>query len=199
MLNLVEYGKHFEQLGPITVGGNNKDNPILLQELVDAVEITKAKQILEIGFNNGGGALAFLMAPSEPTVMSVDCNQNNQSSIYLSGEFYGRFYFKQMNSDDLMKVFKPTNFDLVYIDGDHHIQGVQRDITSSIELKIPYILFDDTENKSHPYIVEIVHVGVEQHIWEIVKTYNNKILVRVTNDKTNDDGAINSRSTKETI
>ena len=196
MINLDNYTEHFKNLGPITVGGNNPEHPILLQELADAVEITQAKHILEIGFNNGGGTLAFLMAEGEPIVTAVDVNQNPQSSLYLSGEFFGRFFFKHMDSSHLPRVFAGTNFDLAYIDGDHSWKGVQQDIVSVLDLKIPYLLFDDTENKSHPYIVDMVHQGVQQNLWKIIKTYNNKILAQVIINGTND-GADHTGNTTE--
>lgn len=182
MLDLIEYTKHFEHLSSPTMGGNNPNEPIGIEELLDVVEMTGAKRILEIGFNNGGGSLAFLMAPNEPIVTSIDINPSYQSGIYLSGEFFGRFFFKQMHSGNLVKVFSPNTLDLVYIDGDHSVSGCNSDIESALALKIPYILFDDTDHRGHPNIKQSVEDGTNKGTWEVMKVYTNntgRTLVKV--------------------
>lgn len=104
--------------------------------------------ILEIGFNIGHSATLFLdYCPDKKSkVTSVDLGIHKdtiKASEAVKGHFGDRFRFHLLNSRYMENTLKHDTFDLAFIDGDHTHQGVQNDIQSCINLKIPYLLFDD--------------------------------------------------------
>tara|TARA_Y100000356_G_C11249954_1_gene286449 strand:- start:800 stop:1429 length:630 start_codon:yes stop_codon:yes gene_type:complete len=104
--------------------------------------------ILEIGFNIGHSATLFLdYCPDKKSkVTSVDLGIHKdtiKASEAVKGHFGDRFRFHLLNSKYMENTLKHDTFDLAFIDGDHTHQGVQNDIQSCINLKIPYLLFDD--------------------------------------------------------
>lgn len=150
---LLEYTRITENLGPITEGGFKTADLRSMYQLKDFIN---PKSILEIGFNAGGGSLAFLLC-FKTNILSIDIRTNKKSEDTLIKEFGSRFKFIQMNSRDLENLDVETNYDLIYIDGKHSTEAVIMDINNSLKFNPEYILFDD-------WGLPPVNVAIKSHI-----------------------------------
>lgn len=110
--------------------------------LREIVEIVKPTHILEIGFNMGWSSSLWLELAPKATVTSCDISTKNETltaANILSERYLKRFsYFNRGGTWGA-----PFLFDLIFIDGAHELEYVINDIELSLELKIPYISFDD--------------------------------------------------------
>jgi predicted O-methyltransferase YrrM len=174
-----EYERIYAELGGRTEGGHGPDTWDETVELYDAVvRVGPPCHILEIGFNNGGSALAFLLAGARVT--SVDVKRNDQSIEALTRHFGDQFHFVQIQ--DRSGELSPETFDLAFIDGNHDREPVERDIEDCLQLNIPYLLFHDTLHGGYPHIKEIIDRYVNEGRFTIVREYTTgcgKTLVTV--------------------
>lgn len=181
-MNMLEYTEHFKHFGPATEGGHTPEQVELVETLEDAINESGAVNVLEIGFNQGGSTLGFLLSDPNVRVTSVDVNYNTASVEYLRQTFGDRFTFILADSRELHKILPSGTFDFVHIDGNHNDPFVEADVVTSIGLGIPYLYFDDTNHQGHPNIARIVNDGIASGRWSLVKHYPigcGKTLVKV--------------------
>lgn len=119
--------------------------------LREIAEIVQPEAILEVGFNMGYSSALWLELCGA-TVFSVDISDKKETlkaaeiltrRYKNSVDGQGRFHFMLGDSGRMYEYFKHHTFDLIFIDGDHMIEGVKRDIQLSLDLEIPFIAFDD--------------------------------------------------------
>ena len=130
----------------------------------DVMTIAKPKEILEIGTHAGGSA-CIMLCLSEANLTSIDIGGNHitwKHSFYdwnipstqgglnlvcsvLENNFPNRFRFVlgDSSSEEVFNVIKDKNYDLIFIDGNHTVEGVSKDINTAFKLNIPYMLLDD--------------------------------------------------------
>jgi len=165
---LEEYTRIEEQFSPMTTGGFIARALPYMHELM---ELYTPKSVLEIGFNRGGGALAFLLC-SKAKVLSIDKIVNPKGITILTQEFPDRFRFEQINSQDLLDLPNREgvvcDFDLVYIDGAHDFASVTNDIEKSLKIGTDYILFDDWQCGS---VTTAIELFLDREL-EVVKQWN---------------------------
>lgn len=116
----------------------------ILRRLKKAIEIVQPKNILEIGTNVGYGT-AMLLGLSRATVISIDISDRQEtldSANVLKDRYGERFDFYVRS---LMGWKRNWFYDLCFIDGGHDEENATKDIEVCIEMKIPYLLFDDVE------------------------------------------------------
>mgnify|MGYP005704681339 FL=1 len=113
--------------------------------LKSIIEITKCKNILEIGFNFGHSAYTFMTIDPNIEYHSVDICQHKYTKPNfekLSEIFGDRFTFAEKNSRHL-RPEDVEKYDMVFVDGDHSTHGMSSDLNLCNEAKIKYILVDD--------------------------------------------------------
>lgn len=122
-------------------------------------KLTHAKTMVEIGFNRGSSALAFLLTLPEVILHSVDIRAYEdvkESVDFLTNYFPGRFFYYSTSSENLLDVIK-TDVDFVFIDGDHSHAAILRDTLLSIKLNPNYILYDDACHPQHgPDVLNVI-------------------------------------------
>ena len=172
-ISKIEYSEHVVHLNPPTMGESGESAFGIFK---DAMGITKSKNVLEIGFNRGSSALSFLLSNSECKVISIEIasRESCEKSIsYLNNTFDNRLTFIQCNSAELLSVVsKDNNIDLVFIDGDHTLSAIDRDVSNSLQLNPKYILFDDS---CHPAHGNDVHTVINKYNLKIVKEYTEDV------------------------
>ena len=151
---LVFYNKCVEGL-PTTKGLNGDgldkygvpipygSSPHIAKHFRETLDIVKPATILEIGFNFGCGSSLFLNL-SDAKVVSLDISDKDETIEavkILKGIFGERFDFF-FRKDFQTEKFK-NYFQLCFVDADHKEESVVEDIQLSLDLGIPYILFDD--------------------------------------------------------
>ena len=109
------------------------------------LEVTKCKNVLEIGFNFGHSAFTFMTIDPDIVYHSVDICQHNYTkpnSEKISERFGDRFTFTEKNSRH-MKPEEIKDYDMVFIDGDHTTHGMSSDLNLCNQAEIKYLLVDD--------------------------------------------------------
>lgn len=141
---------------PHTGGTNWQHAERVAPVFYEILEIAKPETFLEIGFNAGASALLFLMIDHRLYLDSVDIEHNEQSENFLASRYWHSFYL--MDSAAAFKFGNglESNYDIVFIDGDHSEVSVIRDVYTSLKFTPKYILFDDVRHPSHSYIERII-------------------------------------------
>jgi hypothetical protein len=173
------YESIYCDFGGRSTGGHGPDTWEETLELYDVINTVGLPcHVLEIGFNNGGSALAFLLAGA--SVTSVDVVRNDASITTLEQRFPTQFKFHhiQHRSNEI----PPDRFHLAFIDGNHNAEPVEHDIIDCLQLKIPYLLFHDTLHGAHANIRDSINTRVNTGEFTIIREYTvgtGKTLVTV--------------------
>lgn len=136
---------------------------------IDCINITKPKNILEIGFNRGASAIKWLLF-SGANLTSIDIVQRDISINFITSRFPNRFNFIKMNSSD---IFQKTEwigkFDLVFIDGDHSYESILRDTRAALFCEGKFIFYDDYGHGAHKG--DILKIAGKYKQLEFIKEY----------------------------
>ena len=150
-----------------------------LREIVEAVS---PKHIMEIGFNMGWSAAMWLELAPNARLVSCDISQKKETlaaAEMLTIKYKGRFhYFDREEEDVELAMYALTKqFDLIFIDGSHLLDDVVKDIQFAIDVKIPYIAFDDYL----PQFGEVQEaIAVFPSVLELIKVIGNIALYKNT-------------------
>ena len=160
--------------------------------VTDVLARSKPQRILEIGTHLGHSACLFLSL-SEATVISIDIGTHwveweygyedwevpkaegggGQKDVVetLQRLFPNRFLFIKADSTrstGIISIALNTPYDLAFIDGNHDLDYVERDIETALVLGIPYILLDDCTSPS-----ESTWVAAKKYNLVLVKRYES--------------------------
>lgn len=163
---------HRNNLDKAKMGGTDwRFADIVAPAFKEILELSSPSRVLEIGFNIGGSALMFLSINPKLHYHSIDIEENNKSVEYLHSRFE-YFQFTRISSRliDPELYFMFSEYDLVFVDGDHSREGVIADVETALQFNPKYILFDDVLHPSHSYIYEIIS-STYTHKLEIIKLY----------------------------
>jgi predicted O-methyltransferase YrrM len=140
------YSRLFEEWTrdlPIDEGIMYGASPHTIPIIEEALDITRAKRILEIGFGVGCSSVMFMELSTHTQVTSIDITSEKQAlaaADMIKFRFPKRFKF--INEDSrFVKLI--GQWDLIYIDGNHTHEYARSDIALGKELGIPYFLLDD--------------------------------------------------------
>jgi len=109
------------------------------------LKLTRSKNVFEIGFNYGHSAYAFMNVDPSLKYHSIDIGLYEHTLVNaekLKEMYPDRFEFTHMSSHDV----DPTSlseYDMIFVDGDHRTDGMSRDLNLSNAAKPKYILIDD--------------------------------------------------------
>lgn len=130
-----------------------------MKTLFEYAQSHQFKNGLEIGFDAGCSALAFLRACPEAHLYSIDIADSLQAATTMIQEQISDWEQRHLISlrTDSTKFLPVLNqdghkFDFIYVDGDHNYGGTLEDITNSAKLLVPggYMIVDDCDqNHSH--------------------------------------------------
>lgn len=99
--------------------------------------------VLEIGFNLGhSAALWFALGATRVSSVEISDREETLQATHYMPRFYPlEFRFvRPWDEKPFLKTHPPG---LIFIDGDHSVEGVDADTKWALELGIPYILYDD--------------------------------------------------------
>ena len=144
------------------------------ETIEDICHITTPNSILEIGFRRGNSALMWLITPSA-TLMSLDLDDFPIKSVQLlESQFPNRFKYLQCDS----RIFKSEEtFDLIFIDGDHSVEGIESDIKMSLQLNPKYLVLDDYFHGDHQEIHKVIS-QFDLEIMKEYKTHQGQVLIK---------------------
>lgn len=127
---------------------------------------------LEVGFDQGASALAFLRACPEARLLSVDIDLCGPANARVrTSEVSERFSFRCGDSRieliDMISQYGEKAFDFIYIDGDHLYDASKQDLFNAHPLLKDggYMIVDDA-NPNHQ------HFGVGRAVDEFCSEFN---------------------------
>jgi len=100
---------------------------------------------------------------------SVDIVDNMRSHSFLCSK-YMHCFFHIDSSKITGEEWLSSEYDLIFIDGDHSEEAVIRDIKTSLKFNPKYLLFDDVRHPSHSYIERIITQDFKEQL-EVVKLW----------------------------
>lgn len=128
-----------------------------LRSLFDYVRAHPFKDGLEVGFDVGGSALAFLRGCTEARLLSIDialCGEGN--ARLRTSDVTDRFSFRCCDSRvdmvEMVSQYGEKCFDFIYIDGDHLFDVALQDLRNADKLLMDggYMIVDDADiNHQH--------------------------------------------------
>lgn len=146
-----------------------------IKALFDYVSAHPFKKGLEVGFDEGASALAFLRACPDAHLHSVDiaeCQPAEDMIHRYIPEWHDRFFFyggtdsRRFLGEAFSRQHYDQKFDFIYIDGDHLYDAVKLDLHNSLNLLANggYMIVDDAD-PSHQ------HFGVGRAVDEFCAEY----------------------------
>jgi hypothetical protein len=144
-MNLVNDTKFLTDGWPPYEEGHVIPNDMTCRMVYVILKMTRSKNILEIGFNYGHSAYVFLNTDTSLKYHSIDICQYDHTAVNankLIDMYPDRFEFTHMSSHDI-DPSKVSHYDMIFIDGDHSIDGMSRDLNLCQQSRPKYILFDD--------------------------------------------------------
>jgi predicted O-methyltransferase YrrM len=167
----------YDTLPGSTMGSLGPHSVAAIREMC---EICSPKVILEIGFNVGYSSSMWLNF-SDATVYSVDnsVREHTLEAFKMIKEKFGdRFYFLNVDSADAFPLLQGKNFDLAFVDGDHSVAGVARDLDMVRSLSIARIAMDD-----YWPIFSAMQEVLPDSGYEIEKQWGNIVLCKLSDNK----------------
>jgi len=120
---------------------------------------TKAKNVLEIGFNAGHSALCVLSSVEDVRYHSIDICQYDHTepnAQMIADMFPERFTFQKLDSKDL-DYHDIIGYDMVFVDGAHDTSIAALDIQNARYAGVRWILIDDYEYYMHPSLTHLIN------------------------------------------
>ena len=114
-------------------------------------KLTNFKSIAEIGFNAGHSSNLLLTLFPNLKVHSYDIGFHDytEPNAVLTKELFGdRFEFTKIDSLTMTVDNFPKGLDVVFVDGGHSKECAMNDLNLCHQLKVPFIVLDDTETDS---------------------------------------------------
>ena len=132
------------------------DADMFKKTIEQVLDLTNAKNMLEIGFNIGYSASMWLNTNNNQLdkLISVDIGMHKDTlaaSEAVKDKYGDRFTFVLSDSTKAEHLLSGHNFDIAFIDGAHEYNGVVADIEMCVSLKIPYLIFDDYHVNDGPH------------------------------------------------
>ena len=132
-------------------GGNEGHTQQVAEETMYLTQVsTKAKNILEIGFNGGHSAETMLQSSDKSYVVSVDIGFHHYVKFgyyFLKKKYKNRIKLLIGNSKEVLPQLVRSNkkFDLIFIDGGHDYDVVKSDLNNALKMsdKNTLIVVDD--------------------------------------------------------
>jgi hypothetical protein len=140
----------------------------------DILKKTGGDKILELGFNRGSSCLSFLEAGFD-SVHSVDIRPNSDISksldiLFSRHDTKFKYYCMDHSCITKNKDLFEDEYNLVFIDGDHQLESIRRDINTALHFNPKYILFDDYNHPAHRGDVKKL---IEEFNFEIFEVYDS--------------------------
>lgn len=131
------------------------------------LQLTGAESVFEIGFNQGHSSRLFLELGAKVHSVDIGYYQSTKNKMKEVAEEWSLFTYELRDSKTLF----PSDYDnigMVFIDGDHSVEGVVNDINFANDMKVPYILVDDYHPKWFSHIINLVD---SVNTYKIVASY----------------------------
>ena len=159
----------FNKIKIFWYGGNEGHTQQVVEETMYLAQVsTKAKNILEIGFNGGHSAETMLQSSDKSYVLSVDIGFHHYVKFgyyFLKKKYKNRVKLVIGNSKKILPQLVGSNkkFDLIFIDGGHDYDIVKSDLNNAIKMS----------DKNTLIIVDDVYYPVSEKTKEYFDDHNN--------------------------
>lgn len=176
-----KYERHFSGVDSLTKEGHTYLTDKTVRNFKGVLELTGAKTIFEIGFNAGHSSFCFLQLDTELSLHSVDNARHHYTEacmVKMKEIFPDRFTYEVVDSNTIEEL---GEYDLAFIDGDHHIDSLQHDYNLCRDNGVQWILIDDaTDEKIRSFVNAIDNDTSDRNPYNIVQyyQYENEVQFR---------------------
>lgn len=130
-------------MGGLLYNHKNEGMNVQLNFVLEIFDIIKPENLLEIGTGKGLFDYFILLCNPEIKITTIDTRKESAIAINLiNKKFKNNIKFIHGKSSDVLKTLKPE-YDLAWVDGDHHYPNCISDLINCNRLKIKNILIDD--------------------------------------------------------
>lgn len=139
--------------------------------LAGIVANLKPRTILEIGTSTGLGSVVLASAFEKANVTTIDPNQKGvDGNIRLLPDVRKRIKFVQGTSDRLLVKFREssTQFDLVFVDGDHSRQQAGKDWANTQSLTSTWIFHDTTQFTGLQWLMQVIRATNNYDVFQFL-------------------------------
>lgn len=166
------YFKHLEGFTTTEGYWSGIDCVTLAKEVLD---ITKAKTMLEIGFNIGYSASTWLQEGIDNLyIIDINNHKHTLSALNATKEHYKdkniQWWLLDSKSKEAHDIVLPT-IDIAFIDGEHSFAGITNDCNLALNAGASWLVIDDYLHRGVNGIVEVIDDLVEKNVLQIVKKY----------------------------
>lgn len=114
--------------------------------LSESIEISKAESILEIGFYAGHSTTYLANLAPKAKIFSC-CPDHPRGRQYgtIVSDMFPNVTVSCVPSPDVFTLTMGRKYDLCFLDGNHNYTSALTDYILCRELRIPYVLFDNSE------------------------------------------------------
>lgn len=176
-----KYERHFSGVTSLTREGHTYLTDKTVRNFQGVLDCTGAKTIFEIGFNAGHSSFCFLQLDTELSLHSVDNARHHYTEacmVKMKEIFPDRFTYEVVDSTTLEEL---GEYDLAFIDGDHHIDSLQHDYNLCRDNGVQWILVDDEGNDTiRSFLTDVDNDTSGSNPYSIVEyyQYDNEIQFR---------------------
>jgi predicted O-methyltransferase YrrM len=143
-----KFERHFSGVTDLAREGHTYLTDKTVRNFQGVLDLTGAKTIFEVGFNAGHSSFLFLQLDTELSLHSVDNARHHYTEacmVKMKEIFPDRFTYEVLDSNTLEEL---GEYDLAFIDGDHHIDSLQHDYNLCRDNGVQWILVDDVDNET---------------------------------------------------
>ncbi len=142
--------------------------------LHDFITKHNCKDVMEIGFNGGLSSYVILSTKPDVNLISFDIGEHPYvlNAKKLIDEFFPRRHTLIIgDSVNTLPMYNSSKFDMIFVDGDHKEEAVEKDITNSLTLLKPggFIIADDYYQKENVGVDKAVNNLIQS---KVVKVYD---------------------------
>jgi len=176
-----KFERHFSGVTDLTREGHAYLTDKTVRNFRGVLERTDATNIFEIGFNAGHSSFCFLQLDTEISLHSVDNARHHYTEacmVKMKEIFPDRFTYEVLDSNSIEEL---GEYDLAFIDGDHHIDSLQHDYNLCRDNGVQWILVDDYYDENiRDFIDAIDNDTSDRNPYNIVELYqyDNELQLR---------------------
>jgi hypothetical protein len=167
-----KFERHFSGVTDLIREGHTYLTDKTVRNFRGVLERTGATNIFEIGFNAGHSSFCFLQLDTEISLHSVDNARHHYTEacmVKMKEIFPDRFTYEVLDSNSIEEL---GEYDLVFIDGDHHIDSLRHDYNLCRDNGIQWILVDDYgDPKIRDFVQDIHNDTSGENPYTIVEHY----------------------------
>lgn len=166
------YFEHLAQFNTIEGYWSGKE---CVQIGKEVLEITKAKTMLEIGFNIGYSASIWLQEGIDSLyIIDINNHKDTLPAMEATKKYYSnktiKWWLLDSKSEEAKQIELPP-IDIAFIDGEHSFAAITNDCNLAINAGAKWLVIDDYVRPGVNGIVEVIEDMIANNTIEVLRRY----------------------------